>query len=167
MTRSSTRQPTEARSLPGSESSSAKRGEAQSPAPFAWRSWPVVDEWRRTWLIAATVALISLVIGIATGRFDLALLALGVQAAVLWRLWLPIHYEINARGIEQRIFRRTVKTPWTAIRRHELRRDGVLIFREADARPFDAWRGVYLPWSRNQAAVIASLARIIHRDDGY
>jgi hypothetical protein len=166
MTRSSTRQRTEARSSPGSDSSSTKRGEAQSPAPFAWRSWPIVDEWRRTWPIGATVALVSLVTGIATGKLDLALLALVVQAAALWRLWLPIHYEINRHGIEQRIFRRTVKTPSTAIRRHELRRDGVLLFRETDARPFDAWRGVYMPWSRNQAAVVAALARIIHRDEG-
>jgi hypothetical protein len=166
MTRSSTRQPTAARASSGSDSGSAKRGEAQSPAPFAWRSWSIVDEWRRTWPIAATVALVSLVIGIATGKLDLGLIALVVQAAALWRLWLPIHYEINSQGIEQRVFRRTVKTPRTAIRRHELRRDGVLLFREADARPFDAWRGVYLPWNRNHAAVVAALAGIIHRDEG-
>ena len=111
------------------------------------------------------VALVAIVIGVATGKLELALLALAVQALALWRIWVPIHYEINAHGIEQRIFGRLWRVPWIAVRRHELCHDGVILFRDAERLPFDSWRGVYLPWSGHREAIIGALDRIMHGDE--
>jgi hypothetical protein len=123
-----------------------------------------VDEWRRIWPVAVAVALVAIVIGVAIGRLELALLSVAVQAIALWRLWIPIHYAINAHSLEQRILERPSRVPWTAFRRHELCRDGVILFRDAQRRAFDSWRGVYLPWSAHREVVVAALARIMDDD---
>jgi hypothetical protein len=148
---------------PRSKSNSAANPDPQAQAvpPLAWRSWPIVDEWQQIWPVPAVLLVISASIGLVTGNYEFALLAMASTALVLWRLWLPITYEINSSGIDQTCFGRTVRTPWSAIRLCRVERDGVLL--SPDAGPLDCWRGLYVPWNQHRTAVLTSLAAHIAR----
>lgn len=46
----------------------------------------------------------------------------------LWRLWLPISYELNSEGIEQRVIGRLRKIPWRRFRAWRHHRDGAYLW---------------------------------------
>jgi hypothetical protein len=142
-----------------STTSSASFGKAKhSPPAIAWRVWPIRDEGRRAWLLAASVPLVGLMTFIATGRWYLALVAALLTAAALWRLWVPVGYELQPKGLLQTILGRTWLIPWKDVRRCELQSEGVVLFASAQAVPWDMLRGLYVPCGPRREEMLVVLA---------
>jgi hypothetical protein len=171
MTRPSSLEPTQLRApaaAPGSSRQSAsavspsstksvKAVANDSPTPFKWRSWPVVDEARRSWPLIAVLAAVAVLAGWMTSDVFAGLLVAAVLAAAVWRLWLPVTYEINSQGIEERCFGRQKRIPWSQLIAGEIHAHGISFQFELQDRAGCMWRSFFLPWDRHRETVLAAL----------
>jgi hypothetical protein len=123
------------------------------------RSWPAVDELRRTWPVAAGVLAAVAAVQLVTGRTALGLLAAGVLLLVTWRAWVPVRFEIGPGGITQHVARFRRRIPWAAIARYEIRPDGMLLLPDDRAAPIDRLRGLWLPWPDDEDDLIELVRR--------
>ncbi len=123
----------------------------------------MVDEWRRSWPVLLASVGIGVIVGITTASAALMLLAIAVQLISLWRLVLPMKYEINYSGVDQRFFGRVTHTPWPAIRGCQVLRHGLLLTSEQALWPWKTWRSLYVPWGRRRALVLAGLDLIANK----
>ncbi|MBN2294457.1 MAG: hypothetical protein JXM70_18655 [Pirellulales bacterium] len=128
------------------------------PPPSArWRVWPLIDQpvWGVGLLVATTF--VGLVTYWITGRPQLALLAIVVIAAAMWRFFLPTSFQLDRNGLEQIRFGYRRRVPWKSIRRHERCQTGVLLLPHSDDCPLDRLRGLFLPWNDNREEVLAQI----------
>jgi hypothetical protein len=70
----------------------------------------------------------------------------------LWRLWLPVKWELRLTGITQTALGMRRQIPWLAIARFELRNDGVWLFADRDSSPL---RGVFISYGDQREKVVA------------
>lgn len=98
-------------------------------------NWPLRDDGLRAWLvIVLALALVAIVW--AVGRDPLfTSLTIASFTICLWRMWIPVRWELNLSGITMAVcgFRRRI--PWMAIARYELRPDGVWLYADREASP--------------------------------
>jgi hypothetical protein len=139
---------------------SAREGSSrlrQAPEEVTIDDWPLRDR-----PLGASIALT-----LAAGLTWLAVWATGVTAVgaaigvalslTLWRSWLPVRYQVGSGGIVQTVLGWRRRIPWTAIRRYELRGDGVLLLADAFRAGMSPLRGLYMHCGNNREAVIAQL----------
>jgi len=140
-----------------SRHSASGRLKTSPPPAMAWQSWPLRDEpvWGAAILVG--VAAVGLFVRWTTGRLPLAILAMGLLGIGLARFLLPVTWEIGPTGIRRRRWGRRRQIPWPAVGRYEIHTDGVLLLPEADGRPLESLRGVYLGWGPQRDAVLAQL----------
>jgi hypothetical protein len=147
---------TEIRAVPPLEpASTATAPAAAAVESVQWRSWPLVDDRRRIWPLAALVVVVLMVVASSTGSLLATGLIAAAFAAATWRIWLPIRYEVNSRGVVQLCCGRVRHVNWSMVRRVEILPHGLRLFKYAEPGPFDAWRALYVPWGDHEAEVIA------------
>jgi hypothetical protein len=139
-------------------SSISRREGKHSPPALAWRVWPLRDEGRRAWLLAALAPLAAIITAATTLRWYLALSAAAVTAIALWRLWVPVAYEVQPKGLSQTILGRTRFIAWRNVRRCEVRSEGVFLLFAAQAVPWDLLRGLYVPCGPRRDEILVVLA---------
>jgi hypothetical protein len=145
-----------------STASSVSFGKAKhSPPAIAWRVWPIRDEGRRAWLLAALVPLVALVCAAATGKPYLSLTGAALSALALWRLWIPVGFELQPKGLVQTLLGRKRITPWKDVRRCEIHDEGIVLFAAPQAAPWDALRGLYVPCGPRREEILVVLAYYI------
>jgi hypothetical protein len=83
--------------------------------------------------------------------------AAAILALTLWRMWLPVTYEIGVSGVTQVVLGRRRRIPWPAIRNYVAYADGVLLVPDADVRPASPLRGLFLPWLDHREKVLANV----------
>ncbi len=147
---------TQIRSVPQPElASTTSAPSAALPTVVQWRSWPLADGWRRLWPFALLISVVLMAITVSSGSFlAFALVALAFVAATR-RIWLPIRYEVNSRGLVQSCLGRVRRLDWSAVQRLELLPDGLRLLWYAEPGPFDAWRSLFVPWKDHKGAVLA------------
>lgn len=79
----------------------------------------------------------------------------GVVAALalnlaLWRLWLPVEYELGASGIVEQVLGRRSKITWKEIGGYEATRRGVHLFPKSGRTRLLASRSLYIRAGRRQ-----------------
>ena len=117
------------------------------------RSWPLVEGGPPTWRVGALAVIVATLVGTTTGSVGLTSGAVLLLALAVWRFWVPVEYELGARGILQEVLGRQQRIPWRAIGRFTVCRDGVFLAR--DDGPLEAFRGLYLPWGAHREDVLA------------
>ncbi len=127
------------------------------PAAIHWRSWPAVEQMGRTGLVVLALVAAAVVIRAVTGHVVLALLGLAALLIALWRYFLPVHYELNGRGVDHWAFGVRRHVPWSAIVRYEVGRTGVLLVPNEDRSAMSALAGMFLPFAENDEAVLLRL----------
>jgi hypothetical protein len=93
----------------------------------------------------------------ATNNWIIGVLVAVALALTLWRTWLPIQYELSASGITQRVLHLERRIPWTAVRAHEIKADGVLFLPDDTIAPASPLRGLYLHWGAHREQVLAQI----------
>jgi len=121
---------------------------------LVWRCWPLCDRAPGSWLVVLLLLLVGLAVAAITGRAALGVLAAAALALALWRVFLPVRYEIGPAGVCHVILRRRSLLRWSEVGRVELRPDGVLLFDRKSSGPFDALRAVYLPCATHRDVVL-------------
>ncbi len=124
-------------------------------------SWPPRDGGWACWLLPPAVVAVCLVVGRSTD-WGLAALVGAAQALALWRWFLPAAFELNELGVHQRIIGRRRRIPWSAIADYRILRRGVLLLPDAQQRPLDALRGLYLPWRKSRFEMLGLLEKHLH-----
>ncbi len=140
-----------------SSTKSVKTVASDGPTPLTWRSWPVLDETRRSWPLVAGLAALAVLAGWLTSDIFAGTLVAAVLAAAVWRLWLPVTYEINSLGIEERCFGRQRRIPWSQLSAGEILANGVSFSASPHASAGSQWRSFFVPWGRYRQAVLAAL----------
>lgn len=90
----------------------------------------------------------------ATGSLWITGGAFLILAASLWRIWLPIQFELDSRGLQQIVLGRRSFWPWSDFARHEVDPEGVALIREPRVYPLARVQGVYLPARRRHLELV-------------
>ena len=96
----------------------------------------------------------GLVIYWLSSQAYLTLLAVLALAATTWRFFLPIVFELSDRGVEQGLFGRQRRIPWSAVRRYEICSGGVLLLPHEDRSILAPFRGLYVPWTMHRDEIL-------------
>lgn len=128
-----------------------------APEELTLRDWPLIDRPLGSLAAIGLAAALSWLVGWAIGSPLVGGAVATLLAVTLWRTWLPVRYELSGGGITQIVFGRRRRIPWTAIRQHEFRSDGVILVPDAELTPLSPLRGLYLHWGGQRSEVIAHL----------
>jgi len=119
--------------------------------------WPLRDRPISSSLALSLGAGASWLAGGATGIPAAGAVVGGILALTLWRTWLPVRYQLGSGGVVRSVLGWRRRIPWTAIRGHELRSDGVLLFGDGGATPLAPLRAFYVHWGGGREAILAQL----------
>jgi hypothetical protein len=117
-------------------------------------NWPLRDEGLRSWaLLVAAIILVALVWTIwANPTF--ALFTYAMLALALWRLWVPVKWELGLTGVTMVVFGFRRRIPWLSIARFEMRDDGVWLFADREASP---QRGTFIAYAGERERIKACI----------
>jgi len=149
---------------PVSSPSTEKLERAVAPPAIRFESWPLRESPLRCGLVGAGLLAVGVVVLVVTGQLHLAVLAMVVLAAVLWRFFLPVQFELNEAGVDQRFFRWQRHIPWQAIDHYRGCSDGVLLSPDADPSPLASMRGLFLPFGSHRDEILALLGHYLERN---
>ena len=88
------------------------------------------------------------------GQTWITVLAAVALAAALWRMWLPIDFELDARGIQQIVLGRRRFWPWSHFARYEVDPQGVALIRDPRAYPLARAKGLYISAAREHVELV-------------
>jgi hypothetical protein len=112
---------------------------------MCWRSWPLADRPRSSWLmIAGILALSAMVAYVGESWLFAAIVAAGL-ATTLWQFLVPVDYELGSLGLQRSALGRSRLVPWHAIQAYQLRTKGVVLYRRYDPTKIDLLRSLFLP----------------------
>ena len=131
------------------------------PRPVEFLSWPLLDEGPRAWLLAGAIPAAALLVYLAMDSAALAALSAGAMAVALWRLLVPIRYEINFLGVTQHVLRRRRHVPWKALGGYEIRDEGVLFLPRGGASPLGYLLALFVPWGGQREAMLVIVRRYL------
>lgn len=125
-----------------------------APEDIVVWNWPLRDEGLRSWVLLAAAIMLTVLVWAIWGNPGFALFACGMFALALWRLWLPVKWELGLTGVTMVVlgFRRRI--PWLSIARFELRDDGVWLFADREAAP---QRGTFIGYAGERQRVRACI----------
>jgi hypothetical protein len=125
-----------------------------APEDVAVWNWPLRDEGPKAWAILVAAIGIAILVWAIWADAVFALFTYAMLALALWRLWLPIRWELGLTGITLVVlgFRRRI--PWLAVARFELRQDGVWLFADREPSP---QRGTFIAYGGEKERVRACI----------
>ncbi|MCO6455144.1 MAG: hypothetical protein J5I93_07580 [Pirellulaceae bacterium] len=119
------------------------------------RNWPLRQDGIGPWLLLAASVGVALVVGLVSNS---SLAGGGTMLALLlsiWRVWLPVQFELGPRGILQTVGRRTYRISWREFRRYRPFRRGVLLLVDPEPSPLDAFRGLFIRYDGQKDHVLS------------
>lgn len=88
------------------------------------------------------------------------LLPLAVFTAILislWRVWIPVSFELNSVGITQQVLHVQSLMPWTEFMYYEEYSSGVLLMRDSNPSPLARLSGLFIHWDGHRSEVLSFL----------
>lgn len=131
--------------------------EASAPAELQWRSWPLVEHKRWSWVIAIFVLSVGGICAYLSDSWLPGLLAVMGMAATLWQYFVPVSYAIDSLGIRRSALGRTRLVAWPAVRAYKLRPTGTLLFQRPDPTAIDFLRSIFIPYPPDEDEVLCAL----------
>jgi hypothetical protein len=127
------------------------------PATIRWRSWPLVDHPRWSWLVALGIVAVAAFVLWMGGGWIIAVAAVLALSVALWQFFLPVTFEVCSLGIRRYALRRMRLVPWHAIRAYQLRTTGAAFFQRADATTIDLMRGLFVPYPADADEMVIAI----------
>ena len=116
----------------------------EPPEDLQLVSWPPRDDGVAGWIFLSLALLLPIVIGFATGNVLFLLVGLLLVTLAMWRMWIPITYQLGPRGVVETVLGRSRRIPWTAVKQWEVRRNGLLLLLSDDPAPLVRLWGVLI-----------------------
>jgi hypothetical protein len=131
---------------------------AQRPATqLVLVNWPLWDQPLLAWATVAGAAGLTAAAAIVARAPLAAAIVGGAFAICLWRLWLPVRFEIGPRGVVEVILGRRRRIAWNAIGEYRADSRGIRLSPFADSPLRAALRGVYIHCGSRQAEVLSCM----------
>ncbi len=125
--------------------------------PVAWRSWPLVDQRRWSWLVMALLVAVGGGVWFLGGGWLLAVVVTLGLATTLWKYFMPIDYELAPLGLRRRVLGRTRVVPWHSIRAYRLRPSGVVLYQRSEAGVIDLLRSMFVPFPPDADDLVSAM----------
>jgi hypothetical protein len=130
---------------------------ASSPAVLEWRSWPLVEHKRWSWLMVVSILATGAVCAYLGQSWLPGLLAVGGLAVTLWQFFVPVSYKIDSLGLRRSALGRTRVFAWQGVRAYQLRPTGVVLFQRPDPTSVDLLRSIFIPYPADEDEVHCAL----------
>ena len=137
--------------------SKPEESERLAAAVIRWRSWPLADNPRWSWLLPVAMLCIGVVLWSLGGGWFVPLVAILSMAMSLWQFLLPVTFEICATGVRRCALKRTRLVPWQAIRAYQLRSTGVVFFQRPDPTTIDWLNSLFVPYPTEEDEVVIAV----------
>jgi hypothetical protein len=95
------------------------------------------------------------------GSFITAALAISV-----WRLFVPVTFDIGSRGIVQTLWSRQRRIPWHRVAGYEVLSRGVLLSPESERTALTPLRSIYVRWNDKKSELLEVLDFYLRWNDG-
>ncbi len=118
-------------------------------------NWPLVDDAPRAWPTIVAAFAVAVFAGYGSQSIAMGLLCFAALNAAIWRLWVPVAFELGPKGIWQTVLGRRKCFPWQAIARYEVTGRGVLLLPVDDRTPLAPLRAVYIRWRDHREQLLA------------
>ena len=117
-------------------------------------NWPLRDDGLRSWAVLVGMIILTALVWAIWASATFALFTYAMLALALWRLWLPVKWELGLTGVTMVVlgFRRRI--PWLSIARFEMRDDGVWLFADREASP---QRGTFIGYAGERERIKACI----------
>ncbi|MDR2117731.1 MAG: hypothetical protein LBP87_15240 [Planctomycetaceae bacterium] len=117
---------------------------AENNKPLYYSVWLITDQkWNAVFLLGIAFV-VGFIVWQCEGNLILELFALIFLLGTVWRILVPVHFELNSSGIVYRSFNRNRFIAWSDIRRYQIRRNGILLLPQSNRFFLEAFRGFYL-----------------------
>jgi hypothetical protein len=107
-------------------------------------SWPLRQDPIRAVCILLLLLAVACHATFVTSSWLVGILVMLSLLASVWRIWLPVHFEIGPRGVTQRIGNYRRRIPWGEIAGYQLRHRGVLLLADNRQGPLAPFRSLFL-----------------------
>ena len=110
-----------------------------------YRIWSLWERKLSSLVIFSLIAGLTLAVYHLTGKTHLAVASCVLLLGSVWRLFVPMQFELSADGITEWVFgyRRTIL--WQEIRSYVIQKEGILTLPHRTRYPLDAVRGIFIP----------------------
>ena len=125
--------------------------------PVHWRSWPLVDHWRWSWLAIAGLLAAGGAVWYLDGGWTLAAVVMVGLAGTTWQYFVPVSFEIDTLGLRRIALRRTRLIPWHAIRAYQPRPTGIVLYQRDDPTKLDLLRSVFVPFPADEDEMVCAM----------
>lgn len=137
-----------------------------APPTVHLMSWPPRHEPLRTWIVAGLEIATAVIAAYSTERWAMGLLVFGLLLVASWPLWLPVRFELGAKGIFRGVLGWRRRISWTEFSRYETYTHGVFLCHHSNQQPFAAVSGLFLPSKPPHAELLPVLDYYLRpRDD--
>lgn len=120
-------------------------------------NWPLRNGGLSAWGTLLVVVTVGFSVAWAANSNAAGVLSFFVLCLTMWRLWIPVTFEVGPRGIIEIVFRRRRMISWRLIARYEIRRHGVLLFAEASPSGLAVLRSTYIRWDKQRDKLLETL----------
>lgn len=127
----------------------------QAPRDVRVRAWPLAEGDRVAWGAIFVAGLLFAAAAYVSRSAGTAAVITGLLVISLWRLWVPVQFELSAGGITRTVLGRARRVSWSQMGSIQRRERGVLVLRDFENGPLSLLRGVYIPYNNHQADVLA------------
>jgi hypothetical protein len=131
--------------------------EHPAAAALRWRSWPLKDRPRWSWLVACGLLGAGAAVWFAGGGWLLGVAAIAGLAGTLWQFLLPVRYEVDSLGVRRSALRRSRLIPWHSVRAYQLRPTGVVLYQRVDPTKIDLLRSVFVPYPGDEDELLCAM----------
>ena len=118
-------------------------------------NWPLRRGGVGPWLLLTACVGIAVGVGVLSTNAYAGLAAIVALLISLWRLWLPVTFELGPRGVVQTVWGRTYRISWREFSRFRVLRRGVLLLVDARSSPIDVFRGLFVRFDGQRDEVLA------------
>src|SRR5687767_11600697 len=125
--------------MPGSSELSFSRIRT-APPTLHLMSWPLRDEPFSTTLLVVLMVVAALGAQYCTGRWAMGLLVGAGFLTASWPLWLPVRFELGAKGIIRSVLGWRRRVSWSEFGTYQIHTHGVFLAPHTEPTPFRAIR---------------------------
>lgn len=142
--------------MPGSSELSFSRVRTGPPTVYL-SNWPIRDEPLRSLVIAAVEIAVAIAAAYCTGSWAMGMLVAALLLPASWTLWLPVQFELSAKGIVRSVCGWRRRIPWSEFTGYEAHSNGVFLCHHSHHQPLSVVRGLFLPSKSPQTELLAIL----------
>lgn len=117
-------------------------------------NWPLRQQRPFVFVVTLAIIVVSALTGRVMHHWLFGLLTFLALIVATWRMWIPVRFKLDSRGVRQTVWLRRSRMPWSKVARYVVDPNGVLLLYREDAFPLSALRGTYIHIHEEREALL-------------